>query len=506
MNHIEQIDQLVRHAVIPISGLLSLLMPANSRVGFGIKRLDGRYRLANQAIEQLLCQGTGRLAGRSEGDLLPADRFERLAHCDQLIIDGAPAACVEINLPASGEQGRPYLWLKLPVLGTDQRLQSIASVIHEISSPQASSALHQTLDRLQQINQQLQRTVIELEQVASTDKLTGARNRRRLEECARKEMDRLHRYGQPLSMILIDIDFFKAINDHNGHHAGDQVLQALAVLLQGRLRGSDSLARWGGEEFVILCSDTQRASAAILAERLRQQVAAETFMAIGQLTVSMGVAECRPGESWEEWFERADQALYRAKSAGRNQVQVAAQATTAESMKDYVIGSFVQLVWHSAYECGDELVDRGHRLLFADANELLSAILSGQAAASVDEIIDRLLADVLQHFNDEESVILAAGFPGTAEHVLLHRQLVLQGLTLVDAYRTGKQGVGDVFQFLAYEVVTKHMLGADREFFPCLRAQASSAIRQGAGVEATTPPQRADQSAPATPGDLVCEA
>jgi len=166
----------------------------------------------------------------------------------------------------------------------------------------------------------------------------------------------------------------------------------------------------------------------------------------------------------------------------------------------------VQLVWHSAYECGDELVDRGHRLLFADANELLSAILSGQAAASVDEIIDRLLADVLQHFHDEESVILAAGFPGTAEHLLLHRQLVHQGLTLVDAYRTGKQGVGDVFQFLAYEVVTKHMLGADREFFPFLRAQASSAFRQGAGVAAATPPQHADQSAPATPGDLLCEA
>jgi len=194
---------------------------------------------------------------------------------------------------------------------------------------------------------------------------------------------------------------------------------------------------------------------------------------IGQLTVSIGAAECSPGDTWEEWFQRADEALYRAKTGGRNQVQIAPEKTPTADTQEYVVANFVQLVWHSAYECGNELVDRGHRQLFADANELLSAILGEREASRVDTIVDTLTADVLQHFADEEAVIRAAGYPGAAEHVVLHRQLVTQARRLLDDYRAGKQGVGDVFQFLAYDVVTRHMLGADREFFPFVRAHGA---------------------------------
>ncbi len=478
VNKNTRLQTFARDGVIPIAEMFSLLMSAGTGVAFGVKGLDGRYQLANLAMARLLHPTATGLAGKSESDILPAALVDQLVRCDQSILEGAKAASVEIEFPVNG-QSRRHLWVKVPVLGPDRRLQSIASIIYELAPLPAPGTTQETLDRLQQTNLELQQTVIELEQAASTDKLTGTWNRRRLEECVRDEMDRHNRYDHPLSMLIIDIDFFKVVNDQNGHATGDQVLQTLATLLRGRLRGSDSLGRWGGEEFVVLCPNTGRSTAAMLAERLREQVATANFPVVGQLTVSVGVAECESGENWQQWFERADQALYRAKESGRNQVQLAPKARAPAAAEEYIVANFVQLVWRSAYECGDERIDRGHRQLFADANELLSAILSGETPESVGKIVDSLISDVVQHFRDEEAIIDAAGFPAVAEHVILHRELVAKAFTLVADYRAGKQGVGDVFQFLAYDVVTKHMLGADRQFFACLQAKGSPAGRTG---------------------------
>lgn len=487
VNENDLIQAIASDGIIRVAGLLSLLMPESGGVGFGVKGLDGRYRLANKMLDRLLCQGAGRVDGRSESDLLPAHLWEQLARCDQSLVDGAPAASTEVLLAVDGVSSR-CLWLKLPILGADGKLQSIASIVHEVSQPHPSTAMQQTLACLEQANQELRRAVVELEQAASTDKLTGAWNRRRLEESVRIEMDRLNRYEHPLSLLILDIDFFKALNDQHGHGTGDQVLRALTTLLHDRLRGTDSLTRWGGEEFVVICPNTQRALAAGLADRLREQIAKAAFPGAGQVTVSIGVAECRLGESWEEWFERADQALYQAKKGGRNRVQLAPAASTADHDQAPVVANFVQLVWRSAYECGDEVVDRGHRLLFANANKLLSAILSGHSAGSVDALVDSLIADVLQHFCDEEKVIVAAGFPGASEHVVLHHELVAKAVKLVDGYRTGKQGLGDVFQFLAYDVVTKHMLDADRQFFPYLRADRPESTSTRPASSSRQPP------------------
>ncbi|MBE2260039.1 MAG: diguanylate cyclase [Rhodobacteraceae bacterium] len=470
MNEDDLIQAITEDDVIRMAGLLPLLMHADGGVGFGVKGLDGRYRLANPMLERLLGQHPGQLAGKSESELLPPNLLAPLLRSDQRILAGAATASEEVDLPDDGH----YLWLRLPILGPDRRLRSIASVIFE-HSPRAprqpAAAVQQTLDSLQQANRELQRTVVELEQVASTDKLTGAWNRRRLEECVRSELGRFERYQHPLSLLILDIDFFKAINDRHGHGTGDQVLQSLTRRLQGGLRATDALARWGGEEFVVLCPDTNRATAATLAERLREQIAQASFADVDRLTISIGVAECRAGETWDEWFQRADEALYRAKAAGRNQVQLAPEAALPADAGDYLVANFVQLVWRSAYECGDEAIDRGHRLLFSDANELLAAILSGQAAERVNTMVDRLLTDVLEHFHDEETVFVAAGYPRAEEHIAMHRDLVSQSLKMAAAFRAGTQGVGDVFKYLAHDVITRHLLSEDRKFFDHLRRQ-----------------------------------
>ncbi|WP_313953690.1 diguanylate cyclase, partial [Accumulibacter sp.] len=450
----ELLPALGKGGLVQAAGLLSLLTHV-AGLGFGVKGPDGRYRLANQAMERLLGQNGGPLTGKLESDFLPASLIKQLARADQCIVDGAATASEEVELAVDGQTAR-YLWLKLPVHGSDHKLLSIVSIIHPQSPPPEGTAGRQELDHLQQANRELQQAVAELEQVASTDKLTGAWNRRRLEECVRNEMERLERYQHPLSLLIFDIDFFKAVNDDYGHAAGDQVLQTLSTLLQGSRRGADALARWGGEEFVILCPNTNRRTAATLAERLRARIERADFPEVGHLTVSIGVAGCEAGDTWETWFARADAALYRAKASGRNQVQLAPEVKGSVGTEEYVVANLVQLVWRSAYECGDEAIDGGHRMLFADANELLSAMLAGQPAAAVNSMVDKLLADVRQHFDEEEAILVAAGYAGAAAHIAVHRQLIDQSVNIGAEYRAGRQGIGDVFQFLAHEVIAKH--------------------------------------------------
>ena len=342
-------------------------------------------------------------------------------------------------------------------------------------------AIQQTLRRLQQTHRELQQAHIELEKLASTDKLTGAWNRRRLADAVANEMERLKRYDHPLSLIIIDIDFFKKINDSYGHIAGDQVLAGLAALVQSSLRATDALTRWGGEEFVILTANATLTSAALMAKRLCATIAQADFPTVKHLTVSLGVAECLPGEDWESWFKRADAALYRAKTSGRNQVQVAPERPERAGLGENVGAGFVQLSWRPAYESGQPLIDRQHRGLFADANGLLGAILSGLPADEVTSLVDNLIRDIVQHFADEEAIITAAGYPDAIAHAGIHRGLVEKAGVLVGHFQAGNLGLGELFQFLAQDVVALHMLRADREFFPYVAVPTAPMDRLAAG-------------------------
>ena len=159
----------------------------------------------------------------------------------------------------------------------------------------------------------------ELRNLAVTDTLTGVWNRRHGTELLTADLS-ARRPGQALSLLMLDIDHFKTINDTFGHQAGDHVLIEIASRLRRSLRGSDMVARWGGEEFVVLLRDCALPDALRLAEDIRAAIAELPFGAMGSLTVSVGVAEARASEDLTTWLERADQALYRAKRSGRNEV------------------------------------------------------------------------------------------------------------------------------------------------------------------------------------------
>lgn len=167
-----------------------------------------------------------------------------------------------------------------------------------------------------------------MEEVASTDGLTGCLNRMTADALLRHELERGRREGTPLAFVLLDLDHFKDVNDCHGHHAGDDALRAFAAEVRARLRASDVVGRWGGEEFGLVLPATDGSGAIRLVEQIREAVATlQLCDGDGRaftLTVSAGVAVAEPGDqvSADQLFMRADRALYRAKDGGRNNVQV----------------------------------------------------------------------------------------------------------------------------------------------------------------------------------------
>jgi diguanylate cyclase (GGDEF)-like protein len=155
-----------------------------------------------------------------------------------------------------------------------------------------------------------------------TDPLTGVCNRRRADELLTSAINDARRYHYPLSLMMLDIDHFKDVNDEYGHHIGDDVLVELTSRLRGQLRGTDVLARWGGEEFVVLSGRCTHAEAVLVAEKLRSVIADSPFGHVGTITISIGIAELHPADDLRSWMRRADKTMYEAKTAGRNTIKV----------------------------------------------------------------------------------------------------------------------------------------------------------------------------------------
>jgi len=162
-----------------------------------------------------------------------------------------------------------------------------------------------------------------LKDMAVTDPLTGAYNRRYLEEQASQAMESWQRYRHSTTMLLIDVDFFKRINDRYGHAMGDTVIKHLVEVISGRIRAVDTLCRFGGEEFVVLLQDTGIDGAFRVAEELRSLVEQTKILPEGNMTISIGVCEVIAADNVDHWFKLADTALYLAKRNGRNRVEAA---------------------------------------------------------------------------------------------------------------------------------------------------------------------------------------
>ena len=160
--------------------------------------------------------------------------------------------------------------------------------------------------------------ITELSRHARQDYLTGLFNRRHAMSAMNSEVRRSSRRGDTFSVMLMDIDNFKAVNDTHGHGTGDLVLMQFATVLLGVLRSSDLVSRWGGEEFLIICPDTDSSGAAVLADEILEAIRTEQFLTVNHITVSMGVATCQKDEELGYLIKRVDDCLYSAKEKGKD--------------------------------------------------------------------------------------------------------------------------------------------------------------------------------------------
>jgi diguanylate cyclase (GGDEF)-like protein len=181
-------------------------------------------------------------------------------------------------------------------------------------------------DRLRQRAEELRRSAEAASEMSMTDALTGLLNRYGLHRALGREMAEARRYARPLSCLLIDLDFFKAVNDTYGHAVGDAALRQAAQVIAESVRGSDVVCRYGGEEFIVLAPETGLEGARALADKIRRAFAARLFGEEGRvfaLTLSAGVAQLIDSESGNDMIARADEALYHAKQTGRDRVEAA---------------------------------------------------------------------------------------------------------------------------------------------------------------------------------------
>ncbi len=315
----------------------------------------------------------------------------------------------------------------------------------------------------------------DLERLTVTDHLTGAWNRAHLDLIIESVRARSLASRQPLSLLLLDVDHFKNIKDGFGDAVGDSVLRELVQLARSRIRASDQLFRWGGEAFAVLVSSAGYRGAERVAENVRQAVASHAFAGAGAVTVSVGVAEHDDDEDVPTWFRRLDEALHEARRNGNNRV-VVSRCGNSDTWAAEGGATAPHLVWQESYECGDPTIDGEHREMFELANILIDAVLpEHEATGAVRAALGELLAHTVRHFADEEAILERLNYAQLAEHRQAHEGLVQRARMMARLLNEGKSDPAAIVEFLAQDVVARHLMVVDRAFFPMFRNPAPAA-------------------------------
>lgn len=229
-------------------------------------------------------------------------------------------------------------------IGAARTLEELESMVTTLvrdtkSMLEHNEVLEKELDSSSNKMMELQSNLEVIRQEAYTDALTGLKNRKAFDEKMDEIISMMDAEDRTFSILLLDIDHFKAFNDNYGHQTGDQVLRLLARTLIEGIKGRDTACRFGGEEFVVLLPDTNIKAAQSVANALREAISEKEVVnkasqeKLGRMTVSIGAAEHLPGESKEEMLERADEALYKAKGTGRNKVVLAQGSASDKAQK-----------------------------------------------------------------------------------------------------------------------------------------------------------------------------
>lgn len=274
-----------------------------------VKDKNKKYIYANQLTEELFKDRFDTIIGRSDDELFDIVTSSDITENDDKVLNfGQSIKKKEINIIKSTGEKKVYLSVKKPIFNHENEVVGIMGISTDISE------IHSLKE--------------ELEVQATTDHLTGLFNRRFFFDLARRTFSESERHKYPLSIIMLDIDLFKKINDTHGHPVGDIIIKFVSLLVRGMLRKEDILARVGGEEFAILLPNTNIEAAQFIAEKIRTHIDSQCISGewLGEITpkISLGVATFSEGDTeFHEMYTRSDKALYEAKYSGRNKVCVA---------------------------------------------------------------------------------------------------------------------------------------------------------------------------------------
>ena len=313
------------------------------------------------------------------------------------------------------------------------------------------------------ITEELEATNEKLLNLSITDKLTGIFNRVELDNVLAKEIDRSKRYNISVSVIIIDIDNFKSINDNHGHIVGDSVLVDIAKILKNSVRNCDTVGRWGGEEFMIILPHTNANSACVFAERIRERMQNHDFEIVGHQTASFGIASCKSSDDILSFIDKADAALYLAKKTGKNKVTISPQDIDQPTNT-----GFLHLDWKPEYECNHEMIDSQHKNLFIAGNAIINSFLEKHSDQQIQQQIDDLILELKSHFESEEKIFEQTAYPHISRHKTNHQALIAKANQLNNQFKQNKISVGELLGFIIHDTISEHLLKADKGFFEYL--------------------------------------
>ena len=416
----------------------------------------GEFLKVNRAFEQTLGLSGAELVGKNIWHWIHSEDVDNARKKLALISETNPVVDFVTRFRHQDGEYRFVEWR------TQANGDTMIASARDISGlKQMEADLRQRNEKLAAMATELQLTNQRLQTIAVTDELTGLYNRHYLDEICNQALEKADRHHQPLSLLILDLDHFKRVNDQYGHPVGDEVLKQTALLAGGVTRASDVLARFGGEEFILLMPDTDLTQAVEVGERIRTTLEAHAHLKAGRVTASIGVAERMRSESFKNWYKRADEALYQAKNSGRNRV--------VAFRSDQLPVANVNIRWRSEWESGYPEIDVQHRELLELANGLIELSLAAVSPQQVVEQLDRLLQHVVFHFEQEERILDEAGYEGALRHTGVHRALVTKAMNVKEEFVRGDLKPSAFFSFVVDDVVIGHMVKEDMKFFPRIR-------------------------------------
>lgn len=297
--------------------------------------------------------------------------------------------------------------------------------------------------------------------MATKDSLTHVYNRAYFMDVLKLQLKAHENARSQFSVILMDIDDFKHVNDTCGHLKGDEVLVAVAKVMEASLRDTDVVCRWGGEEFCAILPNTSMEKALSLAEKLREAIYELHIAGVKRITGSFGVTTVEDGDTEMRIFKRLDNSLYLAKLTGKNKIVVNEEMVITSEHAP------ISVSWGPFFKSGNEQIDHEHYKMIQISNKIIEACFNDEAYEETMELFNELVEETVNHFKNEEEILEKIGYQDVEEHKKIHKDLLEKMFKMQSGLESKQFTPLHVAQYMIQDVVVGHIIKSDFEYYDC---------------------------------------